>query len=95
MQLDISNLAYIAGDVLGIGEFAGGVFCTFALFVVTFFTLAYVLKDKTSPLVAMIDGALCVGLALALGWVDIWLPALVILVIIFYLAVKGTGGFNA
>ena len=94
MQIDISNLAYIAGEVLGIGEFAGGVFCTFAVFVAVVVIVAFASKGQLSPETILVLTVLVAGLALALGWVNIWLPLLMVLVLIFYMVAKGTGGFG-
>ena len=94
MQIDISNLAYIAGEVLGIGEFAGGVFCTFAVFVVVLVIVSFAAKDQLSTEVILVLTVLVGGLALALGWVDIWLPLLMVFVLVFFMVTKGTGGFG-
>lgn len=93
-MVSISDLAYIAGDVLGIGEFAGGVFCTFALFMVSTVILIMLLKDKVNTPVLLLEGVLVVSFCTALGWVDIWLIIVIVMICITILVSKGTGAFK-
>lgn len=94
MQIDISNLAYIAGEVLGIGEFAGGIFVTMALYTILTGILLVLAKEKLSPEILIVEGFLVVGLCTALGWVGYWLLAFIVLGCLAMVIIKGLGGFG-
>ena len=91
MQVDISNLAYIAGEILGVGEFVGGVFVTMTLYTIITGILLVLAKDKLSSEVLIVEGLLVVGFCTAIGWVGYWLLAFIGLGLLAIVILFGLG----
>lgn len=88
LQIDITQLPYVASNMLGISEYAGGVFCSLVLFCAFALPTTAFIQGKVGMGAVLIEGILIIGLCTAIGWIDVLWVILMILTTASLLAYK-------
>jgi len=88
MQIDITQLPYIASQMLGISEYAGGVLCTMIMFLAMGLPTILLIEGKAGMGGVLIEGLLMVIFGVAVGWVDFWIILFIGMVVCMMLAYK-------
>jgi hypothetical protein len=88
LQIDITKLPYIASEMLGISEYAGGVLCTMILFLAMGLPTILLIEGKSGMGGVLIEGLLVVIFGVAVGWVDFWIILFIGFVVAMMLAYK-------
>ena len=71
MTVDITGLSLVVAEMLGVSQFAGGVFCTFVLFIAIMFPAAILLRSPPR-IIYLVLAFFVLGLATSFGWIDFW-----------------------
>ena len=87
-QLDITTLPFVASQMLGISEYAGGVFCSLVLFSALALPTTYLIQGKAGLGLVLIEGILLIGFCTAIGWIDVLWAILMILITASLMAYK-------
>ena len=72
-QIDLTELPFIVSEMLGISEYAGGVFCILVLFLAVGLPTIVLIQDKMSIGAVLVEGLLLIIFGVSVGWVDFWI----------------------